>query len=144
MARAKIELPEKFLFTTELKIRISDINYGGHLGNDALLALIHEARVQFLQALGFSEQDVDGCGIIMADAVIVYKSQAYYGETLHIAVTVNDFGKRACDLVYLLSHQPSGKEIARAKTRIAFFDYRKNVTTSIPEKFLSLFREHDK
>ena len=60
MPRIKIELPEIFIFKTEISIRITDINYGGHLGNDSLLSIIHEARVRFLKHLDYSESDVEG------------------------------------------------------------------------------------
>lgn len=69
----KLELPNRFQFTTDLNVRIGDINYGGHLGNDAMLSLIHEARVQFLKRLRYAEHNIEGVGIIMADAVVVYK-----------------------------------------------------------------------
>ena len=46
MARIKLTLPERFPFTTTIPIRITDLNYGGHVGNDTVLALLHEARVQ--------------------------------------------------------------------------------------------------
>jgi acyl-CoA thioesterase FadM len=71
-----------FPFSTELRVRITDVNYGGHMGNDSLLGLLHEARVQFLAHYGLSELDIGGLwGIIMADSVIVYKSEAFPGET---------------------------------------------------------------
>ena len=91
MARIKLDLPERFPFSTELQVRITDVNYGGHMGNDALLGLLHEARVQFLAHYGLSELDICGAGIIMADSVIVYKSEAFPGEWLEMAVTVADF-----------------------------------------------------
>jgi acyl-CoA thioesterase FadM len=140
MARAVIILPEKFVFSTEIPVRITDINYGGHLGNDAMLSILQEARLRFLNSLGYSEKDIEGYGIIMADSVLIYKSQAYYGDVLKIEITANDFSKRACDLIYLMSHKNSGKEIARAKTRIAFFDYTNSTTVPIPAKFLKTFR----
>jgi hypothetical protein len=46
-----------------------DINYGGHLGNDAVLSLVHEARVRFLKQQGYTENNIEGAGIIMADAI---------------------------------------------------------------------------
>jgi len=64
MPRVELELPERFQFVTEIPLRITDINYGGHLGNDALLSLLHEARVQFLRQYGFTEMNVDGRSII--------------------------------------------------------------------------------
>ena len=58
MARIKLDLPGRFPFSTELRVRITDVNYGGHMGNDALLGLLHEARVQFLAHYGLSELDI--------------------------------------------------------------------------------------
>jgi len=136
LARAVITLPDQFLFSTEITLRITDINYGGHLGNDAMLSLIQEARLRFLKNFGYAENNIEGFGIIMADAVIIYKSQAYYGDTLRFEISVDDIAKRACDLIYKISRTLSGKEIARAKTRIAFFDYQQNQTVAIPNGFL--------
>src|SRR4030042_4187219 len=109
MARAKIELPEKFIFSTEIKIRIGEINYGGHLGNDSLLSILQEARLRFLSHHGFSEKNVAGYGIIMADAVIIYKSQAYYGDVLIIKISLADVRKHACDMIYSVRNKMDGK-----------------------------------
>ena len=140
MPRTTVPLPDKFHFSTKLTVRITDINYGSHLGNDIILAYVHEARLRFLSHYGFSEKDVDGAGIIMADAVIVYKSQAYYGDTLIIQIAVSDLSKRACDLIYKIIRETDEKEISRIKTRIAFFDYQNNITIPVPDKFRSLFQ----
>ena len=139
MARLKLDLPESFVFSTEIPIRIGDINYGGHLGNDAVLALMHEARVRFLNQHGFTEQNVDGPGIIMADAAIVYKSEAFYGETLVVEVAVADFTRTGCDLVYRLSDKETGREVARGKTGIAFFDYERRRPVAVPKRFGEIF-----
>ena len=141
MARVKLELPEQFIFTTEMPLRVGDINYGGHLGNDAVLSLIHEARVQCLKAHGFSELDVDGAGVIMADSVVVYRSEAFYGEVMVVDVTVAEFSRVGCDFFYRLSDKDSGREVARAKTGIVFFDYQARKTVAVPHKFKALFDE---
>ena len=138
MARVKIEMPERFAFSTELPVRITDINYGRHLGNDAVLAFAHESRVRFLGAHGFSEADVDGVGMIMLDAVVVYKSQAFHGEALVVEVAAADFGPCGCDFLYRLTEKQSGREIARVKTGLAFFDYAKNRIAKMPERFRSV------
>ena len=135
MARVKLDLPERFAFSTELEIRIGDINYGRHLGNDAVLAFAHEARLRFLKQHGFSEADVDGVGMIMLDAVIVYKSQAFHGEVLKIEVAAADLGPCGCDFLYRMTDQATGREIARVKTGLAFFDYAKNRIAKMPERF---------
>jgi len=136
LTRIKITLPEKFIFKTELPVRITDINYGGHLGNDSLLSIIHEARVRFFNHLNYSEKDVDGFGIIMVDAAIQYKSESFYGDELVIETAVTDISKIGCDIVYRITNKNSLKEIALAKTGIVFFDYEKRKTVPVPEKFL--------
>ncbi len=139
MARVKLPLPEKFEFVTDIPVRITDINYGQHLGNDALLSFIHEARVRYLMSLGLSELEVGGCGLIMVDAVLVYKSQAVYGDTLAIEVAAQDFTPLGCDFVYRVSNPKTGTEIARAKTGIICFDYTFNKPVKCPGKFLTAF-----
>jgi acyl-CoA thioester hydrolase len=141
MPRIKIAIPEKFIFNTEIPIRITDINYGGHLGNDSLLSIIHEARLRFLNHLGYSESNVEGVGIIMVDSAIQYKSEGFYGDELLVEIAVNDFTGIGCDFVYKLSNKKTLKEIAAAKTGIVFFDYEKRKTAPVPVAFKKKIEE---
>ncbi len=139
MARIKMEFPANAEFSTEINLRISDINYGGHLGHDSILSLTHEARVRFFRHYGFSELDVDGPGIILSDVAIVYKSESFYGETMKIDVAVCDFVKYGCDLVYRLTEKDMGREVAIVKTGIVFMDYAERKVAPVPGKFKQLF-----
>jgi acyl-CoA thioester hydrolase len=135
MSRIKIELPQKFIFKTEIPIRITDINYGGHLGNDSLLSIVHEARVRLLKHLGYSESNVEENGIIMIDAAVQYKSVGFYGDELLVEIAINDFTGTGCDFVYRITNKNTSKEIALAKTGIVFFNYEKRKTVAIPAGF---------
>jgi acyl-CoA thioester hydrolase len=139
MARVLIDLPQSFQFLTEIPVRITDINYGGHLGNDAVLALFQEARVQMLKQYGWSEMDIEGSGVIMSDAAVVYKSEAFYGEILTIEIAVIEITRAGCDFVYRMTNRASGKEVARAKTGIVFFDYASRRIVGVPEQFKRKF-----
>ena len=140
MTRTRLTLPEEFLFSMEVPVRITDINYGGHMGNDAILSSMHEARVRFLGANGLTEGDVGGCGLIMIDAVIVYRSQAFHGDTLRIDVAAADIGETSFDLYYRLANKKTGTEVARGKTGMAFYDYRAGKLVKAPERFKAAFR----
>lgn len=131
MARIKIDLPAKFTFQTELPIRITDLNYGGHLGNDALLSLLHEARVRYLTSHEYSELDFGGAGLIINDVGIVYKGEGFYGDVLTMQVQATDFNKYGFDLVYRLTNQ-NGKEVAHAKTGMLCFDYSARKLQTVP------------
>lgn len=144
MARIKIELPGHVDFRTEIALRIGDINYGGHLGNDAVLSLVHESRVQLFASLGFSELNVQGLGIILTDAAVVYKTEAFYGDRLCIELAVSEFNRYGCDIYYRLSNTETGKEVARAKTGLVFFDYAARKLHAVPAVFRDKFNSSDK
>ena len=135
MGRVKLQLPAKFPFRTEIPIRISDVNYGGHLGNDALLSIVHEARIQFLRSFGYSELDVEGTGIIMTDAIIVYSSEGFYGDVLIVEVGTADFQMTHCDFIFRLTNTSTRKEISRVKTGIAFFNKHTRKISAVPDVF---------
>lgn len=135
MARVRLELPTVFPFATDIPVRITDMNYGGHLGNDALLSLLHEARVQFLRSFGWTEMNAGGAAIIMTDAVLVYRREAYAGDLLHVEVAVADVQSTTCDICYRVTDRSSGEETARGKTGIAFFDYTVRKLLPVPPEF---------
>ncbi|MCX6142963.1 MAG: thioesterase family protein [Ignavibacteriales bacterium] len=138
MPRVKLALPAKTIFTTQIPVRVTDINYyGGHLGNDSLLSILHEARVQFLKKFGFTESNIDGVGIIMSDAVLVYKAEVFYGDVLTIEIGVDDLEAIGADITYRVL--VGEKEAARAKTGIVFFDYGNRKIVQTPPAFKDLF-----
>lgn len=135
MARIKIDLPEKFIFSTEIAVRIDDINYGGHLGNDSILSLIHEARLRFLKNFGYSELEIGGASLIMGDVAIVFKSEGFHEDIITIEVTANDFSNFGFDLFYKLTNKKTRKDIAYAKTGMVCFDYKNRKVMKVPEEF---------
>ena len=128
-------MPEKYLFSTQIPIRITDLNYGNHLGNDTLLSILHESRVQFLASFGYSEVSIEGIGIMMADVVIIYKAQGFYGDLLTIQIGIDDISKKSCDFYYLIVNQ-TNKVVAQCKTAIVFYDYQLQRPAPIPQNFL--------
>lgn len=142
MGRVKLDIPESLPFETEVIVRITDVNYGGHLGNDALLGFLQEARLRFLMTKGFSEMDAGGAGIIMVDAVVQYRSEAFHCETLRIEVGVGDLQALGCDFYFRVWKKKGGSEVARAKTGIAFFDYGKRKVVPMPGPFKRAFGDH--
>ena len=142
MARIKIDTPDKFLYETTLQVRISDVNYGGHLGNDSIQSMLHEARYRFFNVLGYKDElSIEGNGIIQADVAIMYLAEAFHGDQIKISIGVRDIGRKSFDLVYVLSNVNNEKTIARAKTGLVMYDYKKGKAIGIPEGFLMKIRE---
>ncbi len=126
MARVKLKFPvENPLFTATISVRIGDINYGGHVGNDAILSIIHEARMQMLRSFGFDELNTGGNSLIMADVMIAYKGEAFYGDQMTIKIYAEEVAGKSFDLLYHIFTNRNGKpsDIAHAKTGMVCFDY---------------------
>ncbi|MEZ4974615.1 MAG: thioesterase family protein [Cyclobacteriaceae bacterium] len=136
--RLSLEIPEKFIYKTELVVRASDLNYGGHVGNDNVLTLMQEARILFYNHIGVKDEiHFEGnVGQIISDALVIYKSESFLGDRLAIQIGVTDFNKYGFDLIYLITNQTTGKEAARGKTGIVCFDYVKRKVASVPDRLL--------
>jgi YbgC/YbaW family acyl-CoA thioester hydrolase len=139
MARVAIQLPDLFIYETDMVVRVSDLNYGNHVGNDSILTLMQEARTLFYRNRGFeSEVKLEGSiGQIVADAAIVYKSESFLGDTLRIQIAVGEHHKYGFDLFYRITQRKTGKEVALGKTGIVCFDYDKRKMVSTPTSILA-------
>lgn len=136
MERIKLHLSTPFAFATTILVRITDINYGGHVGNDVFLSLMHEARQQFLNHYGYSELNFEGVGLIMVDAAIEYKKELNYGDKVKISVAASHFDKLGFDLHYLFEVENNDvKNIAaKAKTGMVCYDYNLKKKMAVPEE----------
>lgn len=138
MARLIIELPPAFYFSTNIAVRITDINYGGHAGNDTILSLVHEARMQFLNSLGYTEMNCGGIGLIMADAAVEFKKELFYPDVVIISIAANLLSKISIELFYKMEKQEEGKPVivAKAKTTMIGYNYTAKKVASFPQEVI--------
>jgi acyl-CoA thioester hydrolase len=136
MARIKIDLPENFSFSCQIPVRITDINYGGHVGNDTILSIIHEARMQFFNSFGYTEMNFAGAGMIMADLAIEFKSELFYGDVVIASVVAGEISKIGFELFYKLEKDSGAKKIliSKAKTGMICYDYTNKKIVAVPEE----------
>jgi acyl-CoA thioester hydrolase len=128
----------KDVFRTAMRIRVTDLNYGNHLGNDRLLAFAHEARYRWLQSMQLSELDIGGCGIVVADAVIRFLAQGFAGDQIEIDIAIDNIGGSSFDLYYQM-HKENGQTLALIKTKIVAFDYNRQKPVLVPSTFKDFF-----
>lgn len=138
MSRVHLDLPSTHKFSCELTVRASDLNYGNHVGNDSILTIMQEARILFYQSLGYkNELNFEGSvGHIVADAAVIYKSEAFLGDIIIIQIGMKDFTKYGFDMFYRIANKATGKEVALGKTGIIFLDYDTRKVALIPPTFI--------
>jgi len=114
------------------------LNYGGHLGNDSLLSLIHEARVAFLAEYGFTELNCGGVSTMMGDAVIFYQGEAFAGDVLRFEVAAGEPTRSSIRVFFRAARVSDGRPIALAETGIVCFDYKSRKIQPLPDSVKAL------
>nr|WP_282451815.1 thioesterase family protein [Marinobacter koreensis] len=122
-----------------MPVRITDINGANHLGNDALISMLSEARAQFMVKYGVEETGNKDIGIIVTDLATMYQSESFFPEMLRFEVGLMDFNKYGGDFVFRVTKAESGQPVALAKYGFVFFDYQQREVVPIPEQFRSRF-----
>jgi acyl-CoA thioester hydrolase len=135
MARINLIFPEIICFQTTIPVRITDLNYGNHVGNDAIVSMLHEARVQWLNAGGFNEMDAGGSGLIQADLLVQYLNESFYGDQLHIEISIGEVSTSTFEVYYRMRRISDNNNIALAKTTLCCFDYTLRKPRPIPDLF---------
>ena len=139
MARIKIDLPESFVFSTEIPVLINNINRGNHLSYDSILPMMEETRIRFMRSLGYTQESINGAAFIVTDVAVVYKKQGRHGQVLKLELALADFTSKGCDIIYRISDASTDEEVARAKMGILFFDYQQQKVVPVPDEFRERF-----
>jgi acyl-CoA thioesterase FadM len=141
MPRLDRKSREPYPFSCEIVVRTTDRNYGGHLGNDRLLSLVQEARVAFLAAHGWNELDCGGAGLIMADAALVYRAEAFAGDVLRFEVAAVEPSRVGFRLAMRATRAADGDEVALVETGMVCFDYARRRPVALPEAVRAACRQ---
>jgi acyl-CoA thioesterase FadM len=140
MARLTLEFPEdQYCYSSQLTVRVTDINGANHLGNDSMISMISEARARFLYEYGVRETESDGTGIIVTDLATTYKAEAHARDQLLFEVGVMDFNKYGGDITFRVSRPRDLALIAMAKSGFVFFNYKSSQVVPMPEEFRAKF-----
>lgn len=90
-----------FLYKTNLTVLANHVGHGGHLKSDGVIALINEARIEFLTTHDLSEVNMIGnVSLLISKLQAEYKSEGYFDEELIIEIYASYPLKKASCLLY--------------------------------------------
>ena len=144
MARVKINIPGNCIAAFSIPVRISDLNYGNHVGNDAFVSILHEARVQWLRQHNYTELNIEGIGLIMSDLEIEFKKESFYGDIIEVQLSIGEISGVSFELFYQLFVSRNSEQILLAivKTGMVCYNYTNKKVAPIPEKFKAVLTQH--
>lgn len=134
MERIKLDFPETaILHRHPLTVRITDMNYGRHLGHDTLVSLLHEARIQAFGALGLTEWDMGGFPSVVADLAVQYQSEARWPDALVIETAIPEPAGKAITVYQRIRHAEGGRPVATARLNVMLVDPAQGRSVAIPD-----------
>ncbi|MBR7778712.1 thioesterase family protein [Undibacterium rugosum] len=140
MARLLLQFPEnQYYYSTQLNVRVTEINAANHVGNDSMVSMISEARARFMFEFGIRETANNGLGIIVTDLATTYKAEAHARDQLLFEVGVMDFNKYGGDIIFRVTRPADNTLIAMAKSGFVFFDYQISKVVTMPQEFIQKF-----
>ena len=129
----------KETFAGSYIVRVGDINYGGHMGNDKSLLLFHDARLNFLAQHGFSEKDIGGSGLIMSEAHVYFRKEVFRDDELKVYITIKTLKELSFEMHYSIKRDDI--EVMSGSTKMVSFDYRNKRVVKIPNFFVAIIKE---
>ena len=111
-------------YTDTITPRVSDINYGGHLGHVELINLLHEIRVRFLNMYSLKEIDINGHILIIRHLNVTYKNQVFWNNVLAVNMKIAVDGAQIV-FNYRIFNTTLNNEAAIAETKMILLNKEK-------------------
>ena len=143
MARVKINIPKQILATIIIPIRITDINYGNHVGNDSFVRIIHEARVIWLSMYNYTELNIGDAGLIMSDLEIEFKKESFYSDIIEVQLSTGEVSNIGFELYYQIFTTRKNEKLLllNAKTGMICYDYTHKKVAYLPVDFKKILTQ---
>lgn len=128
------------MFTSRYQVRISDINYGGHMGNERALVAFQQARIEWLNTLGLSELNIgENKGLIQRRANVEYLREVSLGDILDIKIYPTEIKGSYFILAHEVTNQ-KGATVLTGNVTLGSFDYANKKLAKIPETFKGILK----
>lgn len=124
-----------FKFSFPITVRISDINYGNHVGYQHFFSYFQDARIAYLHQFGFSERDIAGYGMLVAEATCQYKRELFHGDHIIVQCRVSLIRKKSFIMTYQIEKE--GLLCATGSTTNMCFDSKNKKVIQLPEAFIT-------
>jgi acyl-CoA thioester hydrolase len=117
---------------TQVTVRFSETDALGHINNTSYFIYLEEARIRFIETLGF-KMNIENWNFILASTKCDFISQGYFDQNLTIRTYVSKIGTKSFQLEHHIFSTQTNELIAKGNAIMVYFNFEKQQSEPIPE-----------
>jgi acyl-CoA thioester hydrolase len=117
---------------TQVTVRFSETDALGHINNTSYFIYLEEARIRFIETLGF-KMNIENWNFILASTKCDFISQGYFDQNLTIRTYVSKIGTKSFQLEHDVISTQTNELIAKGNAIMVYFFFKKQQSEPIPE-----------
>ncbi len=125
--------------TLILTPRITEVNYGNHISNLAIMAWLEDARADISQLLNHDVND-EKFGSVIVRIDCQFKSEVFYGSVVEIETSIAVIGNSSLTINQKAFQK--GILAAESTTVIVYFNSNKKCATPIPDNIRKSLKDY--
>lgn len=135
----KIELPENYIFSNKLDVRVDDVNNGNHLDFSRLVAMLGNTRSLFFKENNYPELSKNNIGITTRNLRVSYMKEALFGDSLIFSMGITRMkGATVVLSCRVQVNNVNPVDIAHGEITLVFIDYGSQRPRPVPEDFITM------
>lgn len=125
----------------QVTVRFGETDALGHVNNTSYFIYLEEARIRFIEALGF-DMNVEYWNFILASTKLDFINQGFFNQVLTIKTYVSKVGTKSFELMHEISCSQTGEVIAKGNAVMVYFDFELQKSSQIPEDIREQLTQH--
>ena len=143
------DLTGPFRHELTVEVRFADTDGMRHVNNAKYLTYCEIARIRYWtdvtgETFGLHTEGVES--LILAEARITYRAQAFYGETVTVQTRATRIGRSSFTLEHRLTAAPPGgspRLVAVSESVLVRFDYEIDKPVPLSEELVAAIEAHE-
>ena len=143
------DLPGPFRHHLDIEVRFADTDARGHVNNAKYLTYCEVARIRYWtdvtgETFGLHTEGVES--LILAEARITYRAQAFYGDTVTVQTRATRIGRSSFTLEHRLTARCEGgprRLVAVSESVLVRFDYEIDRPVSLSDELVAAIEAYE-
>lgn len=128
-----MEQERKLVHTTRIPVRWGDMDYYGHVNNTVYFRYCEQARVEWIEQLGFGVDPNCDAGPVVINASCTFLLPVNYPATVIVKMYAGEPGRSSAMTWYELFVEGDERLYAEGASKVVWMDMGTNKSVPLPE-----------